>query len=169
MCGRSLQGTLCVVFLALSLDQCATSSVVSIDMYRAMRSIDVDSHVLNSNNLADLGGVIQFLHTYIIVESDLTVQQQGGVRRKYDMDVITKRRFKIRNSQNLLDSHWRREQDFGPYMVFDYGQAADTELYGIFKGVRALGGCSRSSRSQGQFERTSALVLRLRRLSQLAL
>lgn len=105
------------------------SQVFTLDMYRALDSTMQDYKIENQN-LADLSGALKYVHTEILPES--VINDDTRPTRRYGIDVIMKRRFKVRNNLGLLDSQWRREPGFGPFVAFDWGQATERDLWDVF-------------------------------------
>lgn len=113
-----------------------------IDMYRAMTDGQVDANTEENDDMADLIGVLKYIHTEALAESIIgTVDRQT---RKYSIDVIVQWRFKVKNTDALLTAPQKASfMDFGNFAAFDSGQATqgspiwDTVMqYGDYVGVQ---------------------------------
>jgi len=119
------------------------ADVLYFDMYRAMASSAVDSHLMEDDDMADLGGVIKYIHTEILTEH---MGDPLRTSRKYNIDVLTRHRYKIHNTDKLLKSPVMAQAEFGQFVTYDWGQATNTQQmamfqqYGDFVGVQT--GCS---------------------------
>lgn len=114
--------------------------VVVIDIFRAMSEADVDKYFVEDDDIADLGGVLKYVHTETIAEHLLPPLRQ---RRKYDIDCITRHRYKVRNPPALLGPGGPKEKvDFGQFVTYDYGVATNLaqipmiKKYGDFVGIQ---------------------------------
>lgn len=76
--------------------------------------------------------MVQYLHTDVIVESQLSAEDKRAPQRRGQIDVVAKHRFKVKNTEDLIESTWRREQDFGPFVPFEFGEAKDEKTQEIF-------------------------------------
>jgi len=115
------------------------NTILHFDMYRAMRSADVGKYDIEDDDIADLGGVVKYVHTEIIEEHAMDPLRK---ERKYGIDVLTRRRFKIMNTDAVLASSMRSMGQFAAFVTYDWGQATALqemplfEKYGDFVGVQ---------------------------------
>jgi len=99
-------------------------------------------HPLQDDNVADLGGVLKYIATEIIVESG---GNPSRTTRKYDINSITQHRFKVRNPDAIVESREAAYGEFGRFVTYDWGKATNQATYeamkkfGDFVGVQ---GCS---------------------------
>lgn len=119
-------------------------AVLNFDMYRAMAGSAVDTHPIEDDDMADLGGVIKYMHTELLTEH---LADPLRTTRKYGIDVLTRHRFKIRNPDKVLESGtFQAMGEFGQFVTFDWGQASNAAQmslfteYGDFVGVQM--GCA---------------------------
>ena len=123
----------------LSFYQPKLSKVTEVDIYRAMEASQVDMHPLEDDNVADLGGVLKYIVTEIIVESR---GNPSRTTRKYDINSISQHRFKVRNPDALLESSKVAYGEFGQFVTYDSGRATNKDQedmlkkYGDFVGVQ---------------------------------
>jgi hypothetical protein len=122
------------------------NKVVEFDIYRAMVASGLDMHPMEDDDVADLGGVLKYIITEIIVESQGNPDRST---RKYGINSITKHRFKLRNPDALLEnSEHVAYGEFGQFVTYDWGKASNLDQeymlkkYGDFVGVQ---GCPRLS------------------------
>lgn len=104
-----------------------TNPVIEVFMYRAQEYEGASSqYMLENVDMADLPGVLQYIHREIITEHQIaSVERETGqqrMARKYDISTILEYRFLIRNP----DSQSRIQQDFHGYETYDFGQASNT-------------------------------------------
>lgn len=94
-------------------------------MYRAQ---DASNYPIQNMNLADLAGVLWYLHNEVVVTCP----------RKFDIDRI--RRFKVtmKNSQALYD---RTQTQFGPFVAFDSGRCNTPDADKIWQNDGYVVGC----------------------------
>jgi len=104
-----------------SVDSGTTDPVIVLDTFRAMRSSQVERSPVENDDLADLGGVLKYVHTEAIMEHLLPPDRR---ERKYGLDCITRHRFKIRNPEALL-TQGNNMVDFGQFITYDYGVATN--------------------------------------------
>lgn len=113
------------------LDPNVTLPVFQVDMYRAMQSSAVDTFTEENDNLADLGGVLKYLHTEVTPEY---CNSQNRWQRKYDIDTVAKQRFKVRNQPMSVGQVCSAQNvDFGPFTTYDQGQSTNPQLDPAFK------------------------------------
>jgi len=112
--------------------------VVVLDMFRAMRATEVEHYPVEDDDIADLGGVLKYVHTEAIMEHLLPPDRR---ERKYGLDCVTRHRFKIRNPKALLANEGFMV-DFGQFVTYDYGVATNSaqrpmiQRFGDFVGVQ---------------------------------
>ena len=115
------------------------SKVLEFDIYRAMPASGVDMHPLEDDDVADLGGVLKYIVTEIIIESQGNPHRDS---RKYGINSINRHRFKIRNPDALLASDHVAYGEFGQFVTYDWGKASNLgqhitlSEYGDFVGVQ---------------------------------
>lgn len=115
-----------------------TDPVVILDTFRAMKTSEVQHYPLEDDDIADLGGVLKYVHTEAIMEHLLPPDRR---ERKYGLDCITQHRFKIRNPPALLTSGGNHV-DFGQFVTYDYGVATNSaqhpmiQRFGDFVGIQ---------------------------------
>lgn len=104
--------------------QAWSSSTLGIDLYRAMEGAAVDVLPIEDDNMADLGGVMKYIHTEIIVEHGGDPLRKA---RKYNIDVITRHRYKVKNSEKVIRGEIMGMGEFGPFVTYDWGQATNLD------------------------------------------
>lgn len=115
--------------------------VVQLDLFRAMTGASAEGFPTEDNDIADVGGVVKYIHTELLTEH---LADPLRKRRKYNIDSIRKQRFKIRNPDALLES--TPFPDFGQFVTYDWGEATNKaqlpimEKYGDFVGIQS--GCA---------------------------
>jgi len=115
--------------------------VVHLDLFRAVPGAVADGNLTEDNDLADLAGVLKYLHTEILTEH---LGDPGRTSRKYGIDSIRRQRLAIRNPDVLLSS--TPVPDFGRFVTYDFGEATNKaewslfEEFGDFVGIQE--GCS---------------------------
>jgi hypothetical protein len=116
-------------FLALGLAARGRSAgvVVDIDFFRAMGNRDANAFTEENDDMADLTGVIKYIHTEVIAEHIIGNPDRNA--RKYGIDVIVNWRFKLQNTPGLLQNAGHNV-DFGNFLAFDLGQDTDVSLMG---------------------------------------
>jgi hypothetical protein len=100
---------------------------IDIDFFRAMGSRDANAFTEEDDDLADLTGVIKYIHTEVIAEH--IIGNPDRTTRKYGIDVIINWRFKLQNTPGLLQNAGHNV-DFGNFLAFDLGQDTDVSLLG---------------------------------------
>uniref|UniRef100_A0A7S0B9M5 Apple domain-containing protein n=1 Tax=Pyrodinium bahamense TaxID=73915 RepID=A0A7S0B9M5_9DINO len=111
------------------------------DLFRAMPAAVASAQPTEDNDLADVGGVLKYIHTELLTEH---LGDPLRKQRKYNIDSIRKQRFKLRNPDSLLQS--TPFPDFGPFVTYDWGEATNKaqhlimEQYGDFVGIQQ--GCT---------------------------
>ena len=106
----------------------SSTQLIEMDLFRSSEMAAFDRFDLENVNLGDIGGVIKYVHTETIVESQMADMNApydgGGLRnnRKYHIDVWGRFRFKFKNP-----AAWTYEistaVDFGPFVTFDFGES----------------------------------------------
>jgi len=92
-------------------------------MFRATEKASIGIWKLENNNLADIGGVLKYVHTEIIVEHQLNPSRNA---RKYNVDVIGHWLFMVKNTAELLATpKMTMDKDFGPYCAYDVGRSTN--------------------------------------------
>lgn len=99
-----------------------TPGVTQVSMFRATESPSLGKWTLENNNLADIGGVLKYLHTEVIVEHELPSTR---LIRKYNVDVIGKWNFQVKNPAKILATNMVVSTNFGPFVTYDYGQSTN--------------------------------------------
>ncbi|CAE8726659.1 unnamed protein product [Polarella glacialis] len=121
------------------MEPAASGSMLSFDIFRSMAAAAVDTHPMEDDDVADLGGVLKYVHTEILTEH---LQNPLRINRKYDIDSLAAHRYKIKNTQELLNSDVQTQGEFGQFVTFDWGQATNTaqlpmlSQYGNFVGIQ---------------------------------
>jgi hypothetical protein len=111
----------------------ADADAIEIYMYRA--SGPTSDYSLGNVDMADIRGVLKYVHTEAIAES--TLGNTARTKRKYNIDRITQYRMWIKNPGSIVN-HQDNVQavDFGAYMTYDYGQATNGD---VAKNLRLFG------------------------------
>ncbi|CAJ1363434.1 unnamed protein product [Effrenium voratum] len=115
----------------------AESLAQTLDMYRAMTKPDKgkESFPVSNNNLADVMGVLRYVHQEVIVEH--VAGDPGRPSRKYNINAFGKYRMKVRNPDSILkDPSKLAMPGFGRYGAFDYGVGTSLDM---LQGVVANG------------------------------
>jgi len=106
--------------------------VVELFMYRAQEFDGETPYAMENVNMADLPGVIQYIHREIIAEHTIGAvdRRTGAARaaRKYDISAILRYRFLIKNPDTLSGV----SMDFNGYVTFDFGQASNRQQWHDF-------------------------------------
>mmetsp|Transcript_55232 Transcript_55232/g.103555 ORF Transcript_55232/g.103555 Transcript_55232/m.103555 type:complete len:645 (-) Transcript_55232:74-2008(-) len=116
------------VLLAASLGM-ADDLVQTVDMYRAMQKPKggKETNPVSNNNLADVMGVLRYVHQEVIVEH--VAGDPERTSRKYNIDSFAHYRMKVRNPDSILkDPSKLAMPGFGRYGAFDYGVATSLDL-----------------------------------------
>lgn len=115
--------------------------VIEMDLYRAMAGAAVGKNREENDDLADLYGALKYVHTEAITEHALSPPTR--TTRKNNIDVISKFRFKIKNTAQLLGTQHSQAVDFGPFQAYDNGEATQGKEawdaianFGDFTGVQ---------------------------------
>jgi len=116
-----------VVRRPINVAKTISNPVVEVFLYRAQEYEGQSSqYMLENVDMADLPGVLQYIHREIITEHQIaSVDKETGqqrMARKYDISTILEYRFLIRNP----DSQSKIQQDFHGYETYDFGQASNT-------------------------------------------
>ncbi|CAK9115824.1 unnamed protein product [Durusdinium trenchii] len=119
---------------------CAATDVQVVDMFRAAKnpvSSGKETRNMTNNNLADIQGVLRYLHQEIVVEHAQGDPQR--TERKYGIDSIARYRVSVRNP-NSIDAK-APILGFSPaFTAFDYGVAtspsAANRQVGDFVGIQ---------------------------------
>lgn len=129
--------------------------VEHVEMYRAMERPNnedgSESHKITNNNLADIAGVLRYVHQEVVPE-----HAQGNPARearKYNINVIGRYRMKIRNPDSIVE-HIEQQSlpGFGHYGAFDYGVlTSDPQLQEIIDNGDAVG-AQEMTMSSGQIK-----------------
>mmetsp|Transcript_81356 Transcript_81356/g.264014 ORF Transcript_81356/g.264014 Transcript_81356/m.264014 type:complete len:810 (-) Transcript_81356:34-2463(-) len=82
------------------------------------------------DDMADLGGAIKYIHTEMLTEH---YADPLRTTRKYGIDVLTRKRYKIKNTEALLKSPQQAMGEFGQFVTYDWGQATNPGQYAMFK------------------------------------
>jgi len=110
----------------------ANNPVTELYMYRAQEFDGETPYAMENVNMADLPGVIQYIHREIIAEHTIgAVDRRTGearAARKYDISTILRYRFLIKNPDTLSGV----SMDFNGYVTFDFGQASNRQQWGDF-------------------------------------
>lgn len=121
---------LCAAFLAIGVNLVkADSQVQTVDLYRAMTKPQDGKETLpvSNNNLADVLGVLRYVHQEVIVEH--VAGNPERETRKYDIDAFAHYRMKIRNPDTILkDPSKMAIPGFGGFGAFDFGVATSLDL-----------------------------------------
>eukprot|EP00928_Gymnodinium_smaydae_P046697 TRINITY_DN3111_c0_g1_i1.p1 TRINITY_DN3111_c0_g1~~TRINITY_DN3111_c0_g1_i1.p1 ORF type:complete len:592 (+),score=87.13 TRINITY_DN3111_c0_g1_i1:59-1834(+) len=136
-------------FAALPGALAADSGAIRVDMYRAMGNRGVTAFTEENDDLADLMGVIKYIHTETIAEHTLAPPTRET--RKNGIDVIARYRMKVKNSDELQSSlQYSAFVDFGHFLAFDNGQQTAADLgdlvvsqYGDYVGIQDQSGDAR--------------------------
>lgn len=115
----------------------ADDLVQTVDLYRAMAKPPdgKETNPVSNNNLADVMGVLRYVHQEVIVEHVAGDPERPS--RKYGIDSFGHYRMKIRNPDSILkDPSKLAMPGFGRYGAFDYGVATSLDL---LEGVVANG------------------------------
>ena len=105
---------------------CAGTDVQVVDMYRGMKKPNggKEAHPISNSNLADIQGVLRYIHQEVIVE-----HAQGDPARtvrKYGIDSIGRYRVKVKNPSSAEAS--APIPGFGAkFSAFDYGVATNND------------------------------------------
>ncbi|CAJ1328832.1 unnamed protein product [Effrenium voratum] len=115
-------------FLALQwLLLCSAADVQVVDMYRALKKPsggEEGDQRLENNNLADILGVLRYLHQEVVVEH--AVGDPERTERKYGIDAIARYRVTLKNPTKLDASS--SIMGFSPkFSAFDYGIATNPD------------------------------------------
>jgi len=106
--------------------------VVELFMYRAQEFDGETPYAMENVNMADLPGVIQYIHREIIAEHTIgAVDRRTGearAARKYDISAILRYRFLVKNPDTLSGT----SMDFNGYVTFDFGQASNRQQWSAF-------------------------------------
>jgi len=122
----------CTALVALSIGVNAAnddSQVQTVDMYRAMQkpSDGKETNRVSNNNLADILGVLRYVHQEIIVEH--VAGNPERTSRKYEIDAFGHYRMKVRNPDTILkDPSKMAIPGFGGFGAFDFGVATAMDL-----------------------------------------
>lgn len=109
--------------------------VVVLDLFVAANMSYIKMADMSNIDVADLGGVIHWIHTEVIVES-LRGPAFGSLSRKDGVDGIATFRFKVRNPQALLEESGHAFlSDFGPYVPYEHGQSVSSVADSVQAGV----------------------------------
>eukprot|EP00928_Gymnodinium_smaydae_P010471 TRINITY_DN13953_c0_g1_i1.p1 TRINITY_DN13953_c0_g1~~TRINITY_DN13953_c0_g1_i1.p1 ORF type:complete len:593 (-),score=105.79 TRINITY_DN13953_c0_g1_i1:185-1963(-) len=127
----------------------ADDAPIRVDMYRGMGKRGVSDFTEENDDLADLMGVIKYIHTETIAEHTLAPPTRET--RKNGIDVIARYRMKVKNSDELQSSkQYSAFVDFGHFLAFDNGQQTAAELgdlvvsqYGDYVGIQDQSGDAR--------------------------
>merc|ERR1719399_671861 len=97
--------------------------MIQVHMYRGMMSSQVGKNNETNDDLADLMGVMKYIHTECIAEHEIA-RSDWPTSRKYSIDVIVQLRVKVRNPATLLYDQCPDTMlmDFGPFLTYDFGQ-----------------------------------------------
>jgi len=122
--------------------------------YRAQG--DEDYHVEN-NNLANLPGVLKYLH-YEVVSAQERQDDAGVCARHYGITRILRFKLSMKNPQRLVEQFGEQLPQFGPFSAFDQGQctscvdgvATFTNLGGYYVG------CQKQSDAEFGYGETAA-------------
>jgi len=114
-------------------------TIVEVHLFQAVNRDGIDAHVANQN-LRDLIGVLQYVHTEVVPERD----GENLERRNGGIDTFAAWYFKVKNPPELVDpeSGFSRFQDFGPFVPFERGQSVNESAdlvftkYGDFVGAQ---------------------------------
>jgi len=116
-------GILCAIVVTCVQSGGAHSSfegvTIDVDFFRAMGNGDPNAFPLENDDVAELPGVLKYIHTEVIPEH--IMGHPARSTREYAIDRIVKWRFKVQNTPGLLQNAGH-SVDFGPYMAFDRGQ-----------------------------------------------
>lgn len=132
-----------VAFAVLPITQVRTGPMIEVDLFRAWQASQVHRYEIANNNLADVGGVLKYIHTEIVVESEQDTDREN---RKYNIDVIAYARFRVRNVDSIVASTRQQAQDFGPFSAYDMGESTQDELDALYEehsdmvGLQPVGG-----------------------------
>lgn len=101
-----------------------------LDLFRASSESGL-SFTLEDNNMADVAGCLKYVHTETIVEHELAPYR---TERKYNVAVIGKWAFQVKNTDKLLHSSLAQtsDPDFGPFVTFDYGKSTNPYFDDLF-------------------------------------
>jgi len=110
----------------------ANNPVMELYFYRAQEFDGETPYAMENVNMADLPGVIQYIHREIIAEHTIGAvdRRTGAARaaRKYDISTILRYRFLAKNPDTLSQV----SMDFNGYVTFDFGQASNRQQWGDF-------------------------------------
>jgi len=110
----------------------AHNPVMEIYMYRAQEFDGESPYAMENVNMADLPGVLQYIHREIIAEHTIgAVDRRTGearAARKYDISSILRYRFLVKNPDTLSGV----SMDFNGYVTFDFGQASNRQQWDDF-------------------------------------
>jgi len=107
----------------------ADDQIQTVDMYRAMQKPPggKETLTLSNNNLADVVGVLRYVHQEIIVEHG--AGDPARTSRKYEIDSFGHYRMKVRNPDSILQDEGKMAMPgFGRYGAFDFGVATTEDL-----------------------------------------
>jgi len=110
----------------------ANNPVNEIYMYRAQEFDGETGYAMENVNMADLPGVIQYIHREIIAEHTIgavdRLTGESRLARKYDISTIMRYRFLVKNPDALSEV----QMDFNGYVTFDFGQASNMQQWEDF-------------------------------------
>jgi len=132
---------LAMLAVAPSRPSAVDGTILTIDIFRAMKCSNTDSWTTEDDDMADLGGVTKYIHTEILTEHLLDPFRPD---RKYSIGCLRRQRYRILNPPELLSS--AAVLDFGQFVTYDFGVATNPaqigmlQHYGDFVGVQP--GCT---------------------------
>lgn len=107
----------------------AGDGIQQVDLYRAMKGESAGVYTEENNDLASLGGVLKYLMTEILGES---WQDQTRQTRKYGIDSVATRRYKIKAIPQTVPACQELIPGFHRFATFDQGQSTNADLDPIF-------------------------------------
>lgn len=103
--------------------KCSTSSsptLMTFYQYRAQSGVIPKDRLWENMNLANLGGVMFYLHNEVVDKDGEMMDESGHKTTKFQVDRILRFKVTMRNS----DALWKKfRSQFGQFIQFDYGQA----------------------------------------------
>lgn len=137
-----------MVFPVLAQAQAEDRPVLTFDAYRAVSKGQLSAEISN-NNAANIPGLLNYLHTQVIIEHGLDTMKNGAptesrVDRMSSISHLYRARFHVKNTDLVLTSPTVANVDFNAGVDFEFGEATTVAVagltykwdYGDFVGVR---------------------------------